>query len=127
LMEKPLTSRYKGLLTMSYKPGLEKWQFDVTLQLNGGGRMPMSYITNDGTLSWGTSFKAYEQLSAQVTRHFRHCSIYVGGENITNFKQKNPIVNASEPWGSNFDSTLIWGPIHGAVYYIGVRFNWNKI
>ena len=127
LMEKPLTSRYKGLLTMSYKPGLEKWQFDVTLQLNGGGRMPMSYITNDGTLSWDGSFKAYEQLSAQVTRHFRHCSIYVGGENITNFKQKNPIVNASEPWGSNFDSTLIWGPIHGAVYYIGVRFNWNKI
>lgn len=127
LMEKPLTSRYKGLLTMSYKPGLEKWQFDVTLQLNGGGRMPTPYTTADGTQSWDTSFKAYEQLSAQITRNFRHFSIYAGGENITNFKQKNPIVNASEPWGSNFDSTLIWGPIHGAVYYIGVRFNWNKI
>ena len=127
LMEKPLTSRYKGLLTMSYKPGLEKWQFDVTLQLNGGGRMPTPYTTADGTPSWGTSFKAYEQLSAQVTRYFRHFSIYAGGENITNFKQKNPIVNASEPWGGNFDSTLVWGPIHGAVYYIGVRFNWNKI
>jgi len=97
------------------------------LQLNGGGRMPMSYITDDGTQSWDGSFKAYEQLSAQVTRHFRHCSIYVGGENITNFKQKNPIVNANAPWTGNFDSTLIWGPIHGAVYYIGVRFNWNKI
>ena len=127
LMEKPLTSRYKGLLTMSYKPGLEKWQFDVTLQLNGGGRMPTPYTKSDGTQSWNTSFKAYEQLSAQITRNFRHFSIYVGGENITNFKQKNPIVNASEPWGSNFDSTLVWGPIHGAVYYIGVRFNWNKI
>ena len=127
LMEKPLTSRYKGLLTMSYKPGLGKWQFDVTLQLNGGGRMPAPYTKDDGTQSWDTSFKAYEQLSAQITRNFRHCSIYVGGENITNFKQKNPIINASEPWSSNFDSTLIWGPIHGAVYYIGVRFNWNKI
>ena len=127
LMEKPLTNRYKGLLTMQYKPGLEKWQFDVTLQLNGGGRLPNAYALADGTQSWGSEFKAYEQLSAQITRHFRHFSIYAGGENITNFKQKNPIINADSPWDSNFDSTLIWGPIHGSVYYIGVRFNWNKI
>ena len=127
LMEKPLTSRYKGLLTMSYKPGLEKWQFDITLQLNGGGRLPQSYTTNAGTMAWATEFKAFEQLSAQITRHFRHFSIYAGGENITGFKQKNPIINASEPWGSNFDSSVVWGPMHGAVYYIGVRFNWNKI
>ena len=40
LREKPLTNRYKGLLTAQYQPGLGKWQFDVTLQLNGGGRMP---------------------------------------------------------------------------------------
>lgn len=127
LMEKPLTSRYKGLLTMQYKPGLELWQFDVTLQLNGGGRMPTPYTTANGTASWDSSFKAYEQLNAQVTRHFRHFSIYAGGENITNFKQSNPIINADAPWSGNFDSTLIWGPIHGSVYYIGIRFNWNKI
>lgn len=127
LMEKPLTNRYKALLTMSYKPGLEKWQFDVTLQLNGGGRLPRAYTLADGSPSWNTHFSAYEQLSAQVTRHFRHWSIYAGGENITNFKQKNPIINADDPWSNNFDSTLIWGPIHGAVYYLGVRFNWNKL
>ena len=40
LMEKPLTSRYKGLITASYKTPLGIWQFDATLQLNGGGRMP---------------------------------------------------------------------------------------
>ena len=28
------------VLTAQYQPGLGKWQFDVTLQLNGGGRMP---------------------------------------------------------------------------------------
>ena len=83
LREKPLTSRYKGLLTLSYKPGLEKWQFDVTLQMNGNGRIPASYIMDDGTSSWNSTFKAYEQLSAQVTRHFRHFSIYAGGENLT--------------------------------------------
>lgn len=127
LREKPLTNKYKGLLTASYKPGLGKWQFDVTLQLNGGGRMPTPYSTADGHLSWDADYKGYEQLSAQVTRFFRHWSIYVGGENITNFKQKNPIVGASDPWGQNFDSTMIWGPVHGAVYYVGVRLNWVKL
>jgi len=125
LMEKPLTSRYKGLLTASYKPHMGLWQFDVTLQMNGGGRMPSPYTMADGSQSWNTSFKAYQQLSAQITREFRHVAIYAGGENMCNFKQKNPIVDASNPWGSNFDSTVIWGPIHGAVYYIGCRLHWN--
>ena len=127
LREKPLTNSYKGLLTASYAPGLGKWQFDVTLQLNGGGRMPTAYTTADGSPSWDNRYKGYEQLSAQVTRFFRHWSIYAGGENITGFKQKNPIIGADDPWGSRFDSTMIWGPIHGAVYYIGVRLNWSKI
>ncbi|MBR1389297.1 MAG: TonB-dependent receptor [Prevotella sp.] len=127
LKEKPLTNKYKGLLTASYAPGLGKWQFDVTLQLNGGGRMPTAYTTSEGQPSWDERYKGYEQLSAQVTRFFRHWSIYAGGENITGFKQKNPIIGANDPWGSNFDSTMIWGPVHGAVYYIGVRLNWKKI
>ena len=127
LKEKPLTNKYKGLLTASYAPGLGKWQFDVTLQLNGGGRMPTAYTTNEGLPSWDERYKGYEQLSAQVTRFFRYWSIYAGGENITGFKQKNPIIGTDDPWGSHFDSTMIWGPIHGPVYYIGVRLNWNKI
>ena len=127
LKEKPLTNKYKGLLTASYAPGLGKWQFDLTLQLNGGGRMPTAYTTNEGQPSWSERYKGYEQLSAQVTRFFRYWSIYAGGENITGLKQKNPIIGADDPWGSHFDSTMIWGPIHGPVYYIGVRFNWNKI
>ena len=127
LREKPLTNRYKGLLTASYAPGLGKWQFDVTLQLNGGGRMPDSYLDTSGKPSWSESYKGYEQLSMQVTRFFRHWSIYAGGENMTGFKQKNPIIGADNPWGTNFDSTMIWGPLHGAIYYIGARLNWNKI
>ena len=121
LMEKPLTSKYKGLLTASYKTPLEKWQFDVTLQLNGGGRMPAPYTTATGTPSWDSRFKAYEQLSAQITREFRHFSVYVGGENITGFTQKNPIIGADNPWATTFEPTLVWGPVHGRVIYAGTR------
>lgn len=126
LKERPLTSRYKGLVTASYKTPLEIWQFDATLQLNGGGRMPSWYILEDGTPSWSARYGSFEQLSVQITRYFRRWSIYVGGENLTNFKQKNPIIDAANPWGENFDSTMIWGPVHGAKAYIGIRFNWAR-
>ena len=127
LREKPLTNRYKGLITAQFKPGLGKWQFDATLQLNGGGRMPDTYTINNGQPAWESSYKGYEQLNAQVTRFFRHWSIYAGGENITGRQQQYPIIAASDPWGQNFDATMVWGPMHGAIYYIGIRLNWIKL
>lgn len=123
LLERPLTGRYKGLLTASYQTPLGLWQFDATLQLNGNGRMPTPYTLADGSSSWDANYKAYEQLSAQITRIFRHWSVYVGGENMTGYKQKTPIIDASNPWGDNFDSTMVWGPVHGAIYYAGLRLN----
>ena len=122
LMEKPLTSRYKGLVTASYKTPLGLWQFDATLQLNGGGRMPTPV---NGL--WDERFHAYEQVSAQITRWFRHFSIYVGGENLTGFRQKQTIINAAEPFSSSFDPTMVWGPVHGAMFYAGVRINFGRL
>ena len=121
LMEKPLTSRYKGLVTMNWKPMMAIWQIDVTLSLNGGGRMPTPYLLTDGTPSWDSEFPAYMQLSAQVTREFRHFSLYVGGENLTGYRQQNPIINASNPWSPDFEPTMIWGPVHGIMVYAGIR------
>lgn len=123
LKEKPLTSRYKSLLSASYKTPLGIWQFDATLQLNGGGRLPEPYLTADGTPSWDRRFHAYEQLSAQITRWFRHWSLYLGGENLTGFRQHHPIIGASDPWSTGFEPTLVWGPMEGAMVYAGVRIN----
>jgi outer membrane receptor for ferrienterochelin and colicin len=122
LMEKPLTSRYKGLVTASYKTPLGLWQFDATLQLNGGGRMPTPV---NGL--WDDRFHAYEQVSAQITRWFRHFSVYIGGENLTGFRQKQTIINAADPWNSSFDPTMVWGPVHGAMFYAGVRVNIGRL
>lgn len=127
LLEKPLTSKYKGLITASYQTPLGLWQFDATVQLNGGGRMPSPYTTENGGLSWQPRYDGFEQLSAQVTRYFRNWSVYVGGENLTNFKQKNPIIGAADPWGGRFDSTMIWGPVHGIKGYVGIRVNLPRL
>lgn len=127
LMERPLTSRYKGLLTASYKTPLGLWQFDATLQLNGGGRMPTPYELPDGTESWARSFGSYEQVSAQITRWFRHFSVYLGAENLTGFRQKKPIIDAADPWSSTFEPTMVWGPVQGRMFYAGIRINFEKI
>ena len=127
LMEKPLTSRYKGLVTASYKTPLGLWQFDATLQLNGGGRMPTPYTLADGTPSWDSRFSAYEQVSAQITRWFRHFSVYIGGENLTGFRQEQTIINAADPWSSTFDPTMVWGPVQGTMFYAGIRVNIGRL
>lgn len=91
------------------------------MQLNGRGSNPEPYQLADGSQSWSPRFHSFEQVSAQVTRWFRHWSIYVGGENLTGFKQKTPIYGASNPWGSDFEPTLVWGPVEGRMFYAGVR------
>lgn len=126
-MEKPLQSRYKGLITASYKTHLGLWQADATLQLNGGGRMPQPYTLADGTRSWNSSFKAYPMLNLQVTRWFRHFSIYAGGENLTNKRQKNAVIDSMNPWGQQFDTNMVWGPVNGAMGYIGIRINFGRL
>lgn len=123
LLAKPFQGRYKGLLTASYKTPLGLWQFDATLALNGGGRMPTPYTTATGTPSWDTHYKAYGQLNAQITRNFRHFSVQLGGENLTNFKQQNPIIGYHDPWTQTFEPTMVYGPVQGAMGYISIRMN----
>jgi outer membrane receptor for ferrienterochelin and colicin len=126
IMRKPLSAKSKGLFSINYSPRMGIWQFDATLALNGGGRMPSPYTTSDGRQSWSTTYKAFPQLNAQITRNFRHWALYIGGENLTGYRQKNPIIDAANPWGDNFDATMIYAPIHGAVAYIGVRYTFTK-
>ncbi|MCH5319792.1 MAG: TonB-dependent receptor [Paramuribaculum sp.] len=126
LVEKPLTSRNKGLFTLSWTPMMGKWQADVTLAINGSGRMPSPYLKPDGELSWPTRYHTFPQLNAQLTKNFRHWSLYLGGENLTGYRQKNPIIDASNPWGDNFDATMVYAPIHGAMIYAGFRYTFTK-
>lgn len=128
LRSKPLTSRYKALVTASYQNRLDRWQFDLTAQINGGGRMPDPYLTAEKTWSWNPDYDAFCLLSAQITRRFKRWEIYLGGENLTNHKQDNPIISAHNPWSADFDPTMIYAPTDGVMIYTGVRIKaWKGI
>lgn len=123
LSQKPLTPRHKALFTVGYSPRMGLWQFDVTCALNGSGRMPTPYTLPDGSLSWSRRFPGFAQVNAQVTRNFRHWAVYIGGENLTGYRQKHPIIGAGDPWGPDFDATMVYGPLQGAMFYVGFRYN----
>jgi outer membrane receptor for ferrienterochelin and colicin len=122
-LKKPVTSDYKGMLTASYQTPLKKWQFDLTGQFNGGGRMPAPDASNP---LWDKEFDSFTIWNVQVTKFFKHWSVYTGSENMFDFTQKNPFIDASNPRGDDFDGTMVWGPIHGRKFYIGMRLNIGK-
>ena len=126
LVLKPLTSRSKGLISIEYAPMMGIWQFDATLNITGGGRLPTPFTLADGRQSWNPEFKTYPTLNIQATRNFRHFSIYIGGENLTNYRQKAPVVGAANPWGPDFDATVVYAPLDGVMAYIGFRYTFTK-
>ncbi len=118
-LAKPLLNDYKGLATASYQTPLGKWQFDLTAQFNGGGRMPTPDALNP---LWDKTFSEHTVVNGQITKYFRNWNVYLGVENLFNFCQDNPIVDAANPRSNDFDATMIWGPVHGRKIYGGVRF-----
>jgi outer membrane receptor for ferrienterochelin and colicin len=121
LLQKPLVNKYKGLVSMSYVTNQKKWQFDATAQFNGQSRLPNTEA-NPEIYRQVAKSPAYTILNAQVTKYFRVWNVYLGGENLTNFKQNNPVIAAENPFGNHFDSSMIWGPISGIKVYVGLRY-----
>lgn len=121
LKKRPLTSDYKGLFTVSYATNDQGWQFDFTTQFNGGGRIP-STAGLPQQYQREETFNPYTIMNFQATKYLGMFELYAGVENITDFVQKNPVIAAESPFGPNFDSSLIWGPVHGRKIYLGMRF-----
>ena len=126
LVEKPMTSRFKGVLNLQYATNLNKWIFDFTASLNGSCRVYdfMESLTDkDGNLLYKNGrTPVYPLLYAQVTRRFKGWDVYLGAENLTNFRQKNAIIGASNPRQPSFDASCIWGPLMGIKAHVGFRF-----
>ena len=116
-LQKPLTNQHKGLLVLSYKTPKQNWQFDVNMSINGRKRLPNSFIGDAGN----RFSKVFVLLNAQVSKTFKNAEIFIGGENLTNFKQQNPIIGSEQPYGKTFDTNQVWAPIMGATVYSGFR------
>ncbi len=121
LQRKPFVNNYKGLVTGSWLTNNKKWQFDLTAQFNGSSRIPdTSWLPAE--LQMPQKSPEYILMNGQITYRVGKFDMYSGVENLTNFKQKNPIIGANDPFGADFDASMLWGPIMGRTVYFGLRY-----
>ncbi len=117
--ERALVSRYKTLLNLQYATPMRRWTFDITAQMNGANRLPVQ----DGAIESAQYSPAYPLFFAQVSRKIRSWEVYLGCENIGNYTQESPIISADDPFSPQFNSSVVWGPLMGRKFYLGLRFN----
>lgn len=125
-LERPLTPKHRIFVNTSYETQLKEngsqWKFDATYNWMGEQRFP-STILNPLEFQLSNYSPTVGTLNVQVTKVFNsHFEVYLGGENVTNVKQSQPIMNADHPFGLNFDTTFVYGPIFGSMYYTGLRY-----
>ena len=120
LLEKYLLSKHRAFLNLAYSTK-SKWSFDYTINWNGKKRIPGT-ATNPQEYQRPNYSPAFIMMNAQVSKKIgKSIDAYVGVENIGNFRQKDLIIGANAPFSPYFDSSLIWGPILGRMYYVGFR------
>ena len=125
LQQVPYQARDRFFFNIGYATRFDKWKADLTVNWNGPQRLP---DTSDSPSEFRleTESPDFFLVNAQISRGFRWGSIYLGGENILNFRQENPIVDPSNPFGENFDASMTWGPIAGRMIYAGFRMKINN-
>ena len=123
-LQKPLTAKHRGFMNLAYNLH-GGWSFDYTLNIVGNKRIPNT-STNPAAYQLPSHSDSYLTMNAQVTRKFgknQNFDIYIGGENLTNFYQKDPILAFEQPFGDHFDTNMLWGPITGRMFYTGIRYH----
>lgn len=130
LLQKPMVSTHRAFINLSYETRNEHWQFDFTTQYNGSKRLPDTQ-TNPIGYRRADNSPAFFNLLGQITYLAKlkksEFHVYVGVENLLNYKQMNPIVDAHSPYSKYFDASMVWGPIYGRMIYAGLRFKIKEL
>jgi len=116
LQSQALLPQHRAFVNLSYKTRNE-WMFDATLNWRGSQIVPSKVLAAASTNS-----PAYSVVNAQVSKeHKEKFEVYLGVENLLDFKQNNPIIMSENPNDPSFDATMVWGPVFGRNIYFGIR------
>lgn len=120
LQPNPFIPEHRGLLNLAYATKFEKWKFDFTLQIIGKMRIP-STENNPEKYRLPSFSSPYPQLNAQITKGFKKWELYLGGENLTNFKAAPVILSPDNTASPYFDASMVYAPTMGINIYAGFR------
>jgi len=125
-LQKPLLAQHRFFVNLGYeteaKENGSQWKFDYTLHRVGEKRLPDT-TSNPEQYRLGEYSSPYSLMNAQITKVFsKNVEVYLGGENLSEVQQDNPVLGANDPFGPNFDTTIVFAPIMGRMFYAGFRF-----
>jgi len=121
-LAKPMVSRHRAFINMAYITKSD-WHFDATLNWNGQKRLP---DTSDNPEAYRRPENSpdYLIMNAQIMKRWgKKLDIYLGVENLFDYKQSDAIIAADDPFGSFFDASIVWAPLFGRNIYLGFRYN----
>jgi outer membrane receptor for ferrienterochelin and colicin len=121
LKEKPLISAHRAFANVGYETR-NNWKFDYTVQWISPKRIPSVHNHLGGTT--GESYSPdFVLMNAQISKSWKDkIEVYVGGENLTNYMMHSPVIAAHNPYGTDFDASMIWGPVMGRNIYGGITY-----
>ena len=123
MRQQVMIPRQRGFVNIAYITRNKRWEYDFTCSVFSPSRLPIQRdMTNDTLLISDMKSPIYAMINAQITHIYKKFDFYLGGENLTNSTQKNPIIDAANPFGSKFDATNIYMPITGINIYVGIRY-----
>jgi outer membrane receptor for ferrienterochelin and colicins len=121
MRQQVMIPKNRGFINVAYRTRNKRWEFDATCTVYGSSRLPV-ILQSSGIVQHDEQSPVYPMVNAQITHIYKKWNFYAGGENLANFKQMNPIIDALNPFGSQFDANRVWGPIMGWNVYAGVRY-----
>lgn len=125
-MQRPLQAKHRFFTNLEYETNQrngKNWRFDFTYNWLGKQRLPNT-LDNAPENRLPEYSNPFGTINAQITRVFsKRFEVYIGGENISNYRQHRVILGEDNPFGSNFDSSIVYAPIFGQMYYAGLRFS----
>ena len=123
MRQQVMIPRQRGFVNIAYITRNKRWEYDFTCSVFSPSRLPIQRdFSNDTLLISDMKSPTYAMINAQITHIYKKFDFYLGGENLTNSTQKNPIIDAANPFGSKFDATNIYMPITGINIYLGIRY-----
>ena len=128
-LDNPLIPKDRFFANASYETKRKdkgaQWKFDATFNWLGEQRFSSTY-GNPIAYQLPKKTPTVATLNAQITKVFSTSfELYLGGENLTNEKQSDPILNSENPFEDTFDTTFVYGPIFGVSFYAGLRYKIN--
>lgn len=125
-IEKPFISKNRILFNCSYSFKLSKnsnRSYEINFSLNWFDKKRLPN-TNSNPIEFRMPnySKSYFTANAHINAYLHdNFSLYVGVENLFDYKQKKIIIDYENPSSIYFDASMIWGPTQARMVYAGIR------